>query len=127
MLSLDNMDYRERRATLKEFYHSKAWRKVREVALKRDNYLCCRCDRPGEHVHHKIRLTPENVNDPAISLNLDNLETLCHACHDQEHAREHGRGRIVEEENPYTFDENGYCIPKNPPPSIKANLNNIEP
>ena len=109
------MNYRERRQVLKEFYSSKAWRNARHIALMRDNYLCCRCNNPGEHVHHKIRLTPENVNNPAIALNLDNLETLCHRCHDQEHASEHGRGRLVQENLPpyeYEFDANGYLVPK---------------
>ena len=107
------MNYRERRQLLKQFYKSKQWQQTRDYILKRDNYLCCRCNKPGEHVHHKKRLTPENVNNPAIALNPDNLETLCHACHDQEHASEHGRGRIIQEEYEYTFDENGYLIPKN--------------
>lgn len=113
------MNYRERRELLNEFYHSKQWRKVREIALKRDNYLCCRCSKPGDHVHHKIRLSPENVNDPAIALNLNNLETLCHSCHDQEHAGEHGRGRMKQENLPpyeYEFDKNGYLVPKKQPP-----------
>ncbi|HBI1307286.1 TPA: HNH endonuclease, partial [Staphylococcus aureus] len=25
------------------FYHSKAWKKLREIALDRDNYLCQMC------------------------------------------------------------------------------------
>jgi 5-methylcytosine-specific restriction endonuclease McrA len=52
--------------------------------------LCERCYAkglivPGEEVHHKIRLTPENINDPAIALNWDNLELLCKNCHMEEH------------------------------------------
>lgn len=108
-------EWKKRREELKKFYNTPIWRKTREIALKRDKYLCCRCNKPGEHVHHKIRLTLENVNDPAIALNLDNLETLCHRCHDLEHAAEHGRGRIAQEKKPdypYMFDENGYLVPK---------------
>jgi 5-methylcytosine-specific restriction endonuclease McrA len=40
---------------------------------------------PGDEVHHKIRLTPENLADPQISLNWDNLELLCKQCHMEEH------------------------------------------
>ena len=40
---------------------------------------------PAEEVHHKIRLTPENINDPTIALNHDNLVALCKACHLKEH------------------------------------------
>lgn len=35
----------------------------------------------GVIVHHKRELTPQNIDDPMISLNADNLETLCRACH----------------------------------------------
>lgn len=47
--------------------------------------LCEKCDAIGTEVHHKIRLTPENVNDPEISLNQDNLMLLCNECHNKEH------------------------------------------
>lgn len=47
--------------------------------------LCVRCGKPGEIVHHKIYLTPENIGNPDISLNPDNLETLCRDCHALEH------------------------------------------
>lgn len=39
-------------------------------------------------MHHKIHLTPENLNDPSITLNWANLELLCKPCHDAEHERE---------------------------------------
>ena len=40
---------------------------------------------PGTEVHHKTRLTPENISDPAISLSWDNLELLCRFCHAEVH------------------------------------------
>ena len=52
---------------------------------------------PGEQVHHKIRLTPDNLADPAVALNWDNLELLCTACHQEEHK---GKKR-------WTTDESG--------------------
>jgi 5-methylcytosine-specific restriction endonuclease McrA len=40
---------------------------------------------PATQVHHKIWLTEENINDPSVTLNLDNLEALCEVCHAKEH------------------------------------------
>lgn len=105
-------DYIKRRNELGKFYKSSLWEKTRENALRRDKYLCVKCGRPAEVVHHKIHLSLENVDNPEISLNIDNLESLCSECHFKEHRGEHCRGRIVEEQNPYTFDANGMLIPK---------------
>ena len=54
------------------------------------HHLCERCLRkgimtPAEIVHHKIELTPENSDDPLITLNTDNLEAVCRECHAQVH------------------------------------------
>lgn len=106
------MTYLERRELLGEFYRSKLWKKVRETALKRDNYLCQRCGAPADVVHHIVHLTPQNVYDDKISINLDNLMSLCSKCHSDMHYHEHGKGRINEENYPYMFDENGMLIPK---------------
>lgn len=43
---------------------------------------------PGEIVHHKTFLTPENINDPAVALAYDNLELLCRDCHAARHEAE---------------------------------------
>jgi len=72
----------------KEFYKSKAWREIRTYIYKRDMGLCVRCGEPGEIVHHKIYLTPKNINDPTITLAEDNLELLCRTCHGIEHEGE---------------------------------------
>ncbi len=69
----------------REFYLSKEWRRVRAYIMERDAGLCVRCGRPGEIVHHKEHLTPENIGDPAIALGEDNLELLCRDCHGLEH------------------------------------------
>lgn len=69
------------RAFAKSFYESPAWRRTRAYVFKRDAGLCVRCGEVGEIVHHKTELTPRNIDDPAISLNENNLETLCRACH----------------------------------------------
>lgn len=72
-------------AFAKKFYLSKAWRDTRAYILARDMGLCVRCGKPGEIVHHKEHLTPQNINNPAITLSEDNLETLCRECHAIEH------------------------------------------
>lgn len=76
--------------TIKEFYGSKAWKSVRDTYKRSKQGLCERCLAkglivPADEVHHKIRLTKENINEPSISLNYDNLEALCTECHDKEH------------------------------------------
>lgn len=77
----------------KAFYNGKPWRKTREHIFERDNGLCVRClakkiITPGEIVHHKEYLTPENINDPDIAYGDDNLELLCRECHAIEHEGE---------------------------------------
>lgn len=93
------------RSFSKSFYNSKQWKEVREYCIMRDHHACVYCGKPVDEVHHKIVLTPSNINDINITLNPDNLVCLCHDCHMKEHASE--------VENPYIFDENGMLIQKN--------------
>lgn len=79
----------------KSFYHSKQWKKTRDAYAAKRHWLCERCLRlgfysRGEIVHHKVHLTPENINDPSISLSEDNLELLCRDCHAKEHPEIYG-------------------------------------
>jgi len=68
----------------KSFYNSGVWKTVRRQALSRDHYTCTHCYRRAEHVHHIIELSPDNLHDYTISLNPDNLQSLCMLCHDKE-------------------------------------------
>ena len=72
------------------FYHSKAWRDL-SYLLRLKSGKCQRCGRIADikqlHAHHKVLLTPSNINDISISLNPDNIEILCSSCHDEEHNR----------------------------------------
>ena len=102
----------KRRKKLHAFYNSKEWQQVREFVLMRDKYLCQKCGRPAEHVHHKKHLTETNVYDVSVSLNPDNLVSLCKRCHDQEHSQDKGFGRVTEEAYPYAFDANGMLVQK---------------
>lgn len=99
-------------------YKSKPWKKVREFVLRRDRYMCqCYkltgesepCGNPAEEVHHIERLTPENIHDPRITFNSENLISLFGECHKREHKDERtkkgpecGEGMI--------FDENGMIV-----------------
>lgn len=66
------------------FYVSAEWKRCR-AAFLRMHPLCERCGMPARQVHHKVRLTPANMNDPDVALNWDNLEALCDDCHQKEH------------------------------------------
>lgn len=93
----------------KKFYNSKQWKKCREAYIKSVYGLCERCGKPGEILHHKKYLTPENMNDSNITLGWDNLEYLCQDCHNAEH---HSKNEIIG--NQYLFNEDGNIIPKSP-------------
>lgn len=67
-------------------YRKAAWQRVRQMALSRDNGLCTRCYKQGiikraDVVHHIIYLT----TDATKAFDVNNLECLCHACHNKEH------------------------------------------
>ena len=107
----------------KSFYNSKEWQKCRSYILKRDNYLCTKCGNPAEEVHHKIHLSPANIMDPNITLNSDNLTSLCKDCHFTEHKADKIQGiknksnqKVCADE--YEFDSNGYLVRKYSPHQI---------
>lgn len=102
------------------FYKSAAWINCKAAYREHVHGLCERCGRPGRIVHHKIKLTPENITNPDITLNFDNLEYLCLRCHNIEHDdwnRISIKWSGVTEG--FTFDENGDFVPAGTPP-IKA-------
>lgn len=91
----------------KAFYSSTAWKLTREAYRKSVGGLCESClskgqYKAGEIVHHKVHLTPNNINDPSVSLNWDNLELLCRDCHGKEH------DKVIRR---YKVDELGRIIP----------------
>lgn len=77
----------KRPSKLHRFYKSDDWHLVRAKVIVRENGLCEKCKRPGNEVHHIIHLTVNNVDDPSVSLNPDNLMLLCTDCHNKEHHR----------------------------------------
>ena len=72
------------------FYGSRAWKKLRAYIKSRDKGLCQEClkkgiIKQGTVVHHIIELNAQRVKDETISLNPDNLITLCTECHAAKH------------------------------------------
>ena len=70
----------------RKFYNSKAWKDCRASYISKVYGLCEHClenDKhvPGYIVDHIIELTPENINDPEITLSHENLQYLCTSCH----------------------------------------------
>lgn len=85
----------------RKFYKSQAWRNVRDYCMSRDHYLCVDCMKqgrlnPAEEVHHITELTPDNIDDPSITLNPDNLVSLCRECHRARHGARQRRFTVDE-------------------------------
>lgn len=86
----------------REFYLSPAWRACRDAYAASVGGLCERHYARGEYVagvivHHKVHLTPANINDPSVTLNWDNLELVCRDCHAIEHLRARRRYVVGED------------------------------
>lgn len=89
-------------------YKSKRWKKLRDLKKKLFPF-CERCLKVGIYkptyiAHHKEYITDLNYQDDNVFFNLDNLESLCLGCHNQEH--------FSEKEN-YFFDSEGNILPRN--------------
>lgn len=89
------------------FYKSKAWQRCRDTYTASVGGLCEECLKEnkitaGEIVHHKVHLSPENINDPAVSLNWENLELVCRVCH----------GKLHGNRKRYSIDPAGHVIPR---------------
>lgn len=100
----------------RDFYNSQGWKRTRAAYVIYCGGYCERCRREVEEgtrslqdmkpiaiVHHKKYLTPENINDPAVSLSFDNLEGLCDEHHNKEHKAGSGKR--------FRFDKNGFPVP----------------
>lgn len=98
----------------KAFYNSKQWKATRAAYVAHCGGVCERCMReyeegkrtfadvkPVEMVHHKLAITPHNINEPRITLSFDNLEGVCGEHHNLEHKGKPKR---------YRFDKFGNII-----------------
>lgn len=106
------------KAWAKAFYGGKRWEETRESYRSErrsvDGGLCEECkERLGYIVHHKIHLTPENINDPEVGLSFKNLEFVCIDCHNRIHGKNYDE---IKDRVRYSFDEDGNPIAKQSPP-----------
>ena len=73
-----------------QFYKSTTWQNCRDAYMRKAKGLCEDCLKKGlivaaEEVHHITFITPDNINDPNITLNQSNLVALCRDCHRKRH------------------------------------------
>ena len=92
---------------IKARYKSKKWQKVRKLKLSMQPF-CERCLLQGIYtpayiVHHKEYITDKNYFDDNVFFNLDNLESICLAHHNEEHFGSN---------KDYVFDSDGNVIKK---------------
>lgn len=84
--------------TLKDFYHTRKWKEfARLIKLERTNengeVICDYCGRPIANpydciAHHcNTFLTEENVNNPEIAFNAENIQLVHHRCHNLIHEK----------------------------------------
>lgn len=85
-------------------YVGSKWRKLSKVIMAKYNYLCVKCGKPADLVHHIIPLTPDNYTDDNIVYNEDNLIPLCINCHNAIHSN-----NIPTQEN-LMFNDDGDII-----------------
>ena len=82
------------------FYHTAAWKRIRQVALMRDGGMCQDCmdrmragygirPRRAQMVHHIIPVEER----PDLALELSNLRSLCFECHNREHPEKGQKNR----------------------------------
>lgn len=79
------------------FYRSPEWEGLRKrITLERvDNMGDLHCEHCGKVLihpyeaicHHVEELTEENVFDALVALNPDNIQVVCHRCHNKHHER----------------------------------------
>ena len=75
----------------KAFYKSQAWKNTRRAYLHSVGGLCERClsrgkITPAALVHHKVHLSPDNIDDESVTLSWNNLQALCRTCHAEVHS-----------------------------------------
>ena len=83
-----NYDRSKRDREMYNFYHSAAWIKLRSIKIKK-NPLCEEC---YKHGHLKKASIVDHIlparEYPSNRLDIDNLQSLCAACHNKKHGKQ---------------------------------------
>lgn len=90
----------------RSFYKGRAWKDTQAAYMVSQHYVCERCSNVARVVHHKTYISPQNIHDPAITLDWANLEALCMDCHNVEH------GTTPACAEGLRFDSNGNLVKK---------------
>lgn len=73
------------------FYCRKEYLTLAQACKVKSGGICARCGKAFDfkelRPHHIIELTLDNIDDVNITLNPDNIEVLCHDCHNATHKR----------------------------------------
>lgn len=71
------------------FYKTRAWAHTRARVLKRDHNECVWCAEQGKVTRERLEVDHivELKDDPSKAFDMDNLRTLCKACHNRRHGR----------------------------------------
>lgn len=97
----------------KPFYNSALWKdNIRPEILMKAKYICQNpgCYNIATEVHHKIELTPDNINDPNIAVNANNLMALCSDCHKAITKAQHNKSKAACILPEVIFNDNGYPV-----------------
>ena len=70
-----------------EFYQSAPWRRLRAVKLEQ-NPMCEECARTGRYTPAQMGDHIVPINKGGGALDLDNLQSLCNACHARKSAKD---------------------------------------
>lgn len=98
----------------KRFYNSKQWQDCRESYISKVFGICEHCGRPGYICDHIVEINADNINDPEITLNHDNLQYLCTSCHNKKTFSKHEPLR-----EGFAFNERGELIETHDSPHEK--------
>lgn len=73
------------------FYCRKDYLGLAQACKIKSGGVCAKCggvfDISELRPHHKVELTLDNIDDVNVTLNPDNIEALCHDCHNAAHKR----------------------------------------
>lgn len=79
--------FQRRRADNQKFYNSTRWRKTRKIYLMQ-NPVCVQCQEAGRITAGAVVDHIKPINEGGAELDYDNLQTLCHRCHNIKSGKE---------------------------------------